>query len=499
LAKVLPAGANVNLNLGEDPFDRLWKTIQTVSQVQGVMNEATLQRDRREAVKEESFQTKMLNTLSLMDESNMSSVNNAEGLLKQLRDQFVTDNPQLIDKADVFYGTVLSTKINPVKQTHLEFSKIKNQIIDAQETMDNMILGVDNNGEFIFDGSEQEFKEQFTKTSKLINRYNIKAQDFNSIMPEENLSLGENALGLRSVLQALPKELNGLFDSVERTLYSQLLNNQITEASFNAAIQAHYNKTTGRIVNESMPLLGQEMKDLYVKQYIPIDNITSQVMNNTFSVYSEIPDDQKANAKNYVDDSKSPPIYFIDGLNYGTRQETLDILNSRKDKFRADIEEKNEEYKSFGAQINKEPRSYINQLDSSGKWAWEKKEENFTFDGLSPLDPDSESDKDKDGSPDLIQAPKTEKKGTDNLNIIKSILLGKGPRNELIKLFGKENVPKNINSQDKKKKKKLYSDMANSIVNEFKNKNKSIPFIKLQTLNRVPKILDNLNSKLKKD
>ena len=78
MAKVLPAGANVNLGLGEDPMDRLLKTIQVASQAQGVMNQATLQRDRRQAVKEESFQTMMLNTLSSMDKSNISSVNGAE-------------------------------------------------------------------------------------------------------------------------------------------------------------------------------------------------------------------------------------------------------------------------------------------------------------------------------------------------------------------------------------------------------------------------------------
>ncbi len=41
--------------------------------------------------------------------------------------------------------------------------------------------------------------------------------------------------------------------------------------------------------------------------------------------------------------------------------------------------------------------------------------------------------------------------------------------------------------------------MSNTIINEFKNQNKSVPFIALQTLNRVPQILANLNSKLNKN
>ena len=56
MAKVLPAGANVNLGLGEDPMDRILKTIQVASQAQGVMNQATLQRDRREAIQLETAQ-----------------------------------------------------------------------------------------------------------------------------------------------------------------------------------------------------------------------------------------------------------------------------------------------------------------------------------------------------------------------------------------------------------------------------------------------------------
>jgi len=500
LVKILPAGANVNLNLGKDPMDRLMDTLRVASQVQNVVNQAQLQRDKREAIKEESFQTIMLNSLSGVDNSNIASVSAAENSLKSIRDRFVEENPGLIDKADAFYGTILSTQINPVKQTHLEFNKFQNSIMTAQEDMNNMILGVDENGEYIFNGSEQEFKEQFTKTSKLVNRYNLKAGQFNSIMPDSNLELAENALGLKTVLQMLPKELNQVFDSVERKLYSDYLNNQITESQFNAALESHYNKTTGRLITESMPLLGNEISNLYVKEYIPINNITSQIEDNSLVKYADIPDLQKDKVLTYVqefDDKKKksaiPPVYYIDGVNYGTKEKTLEVLNSKLYQLKLAIEKKDGEYKSYSAQAYGEPRSYVNKLDSSGKWPWETKEKNFQF---------QLEDKNQNKIPDYLEREEdvsvNKNKMPDYLKF-KSTPLNKGPRDELVKLFGEDNVPKKINSQDLEKLQKLYSDMRNTIIDEFKNKNKSVPFIMLQTLNRVPQILSNLNSKLNKN
>ena len=53
MAKVLPAGANVNLNLGEDPMDRLVQTVDLAMKVGGAFQQA---QDRREARKNNSIQ-----------------------------------------------------------------------------------------------------------------------------------------------------------------------------------------------------------------------------------------------------------------------------------------------------------------------------------------------------------------------------------------------------------------------------------------------------------
>jgi hypothetical protein len=417
LVKVLPPGASVNLNLGADPFDRLLKTIQVASQVQGAFNQAQLQRDKREAIKEESYQTMMLNSMKLVDNSDIDSVSKGEEFLKQTRDRFVSENPELSDRADAFYTTILSTAIEPVKKTHSDFNQSQNEIMTGIDKMNNMILGVDGSGNYVFDGTEQEFKDEFTKASKLINRYNSKAAEYNSVIPDANMELAENTLGLRSVLEKLPSDLIGLFDESEKMLYSQLLKGEITEASFNAAIQAHYNKTTGRALNQTMPLLGNEMKSLYLDSYMPIHNIYNQIEKNEIPLSSSLTLPQQESVKTYIDDSRGDYTYVINDTKYdvGTAKDldtvrkqwdllteeekkvlynnslnlfyakikTLDLLDAQKQNIIREIDKKDVRYKELNAGATGQPTSYASQLESDGKWLWEKTDEtlggDFTF------------------------------------------------------------------------------------------------------------------------
>jgi hypothetical protein len=383
VVKILPPRANVNMNISEGPFDKLLKTIQVVSQAQGAFNQAQLQRDRREAIKEESYQTMMLNSMKLVDNSDIDSVSKGEEFLKQTRDRFVSENPELSDRADAFYTTILSTAIEPVKKTHSDFNQSQNEIMTGIDKMNNMILGVDGSGNYVFDGTEQEFKDEFTKASKLINRYNLKAAEYNSVMPDANMNLAENTLGLRSVLEKLPSDLIGLFDESEKMLYSQLLNNQITEASFNAAIQAHYNKTTGRVLNQTMPLLGNEMKSLYLDSYMPIHNIYNQIEKNEIPLFSELTEPQKESAKTYIDDNGDDYIYVINDTKYDTKTKTLDLLDAQKQNIIREIDKKDVRYKELNAGATGQPDSYASQLESDGKWLWEKTDKplggDFTF------------------------------------------------------------------------------------------------------------------------
>tara|TARA_R100000234_G_scaffold9951_1_gene5763 strand:- start:2476 stop:4233 length:1758 start_codon:yes stop_codon:yes gene_type:complete len=426
MAKILPAGANVNLNLGDDPFDRLLKTIQTVSQVQGVMNEATLQRDRREAVKEESFQTMMLNTLSSMDKSSMSSVSGAESSLKQMRDQFVAENPGMIDKIDTMYGTALSTTINPVKEIHTNFNRDKQTILNQIEALDKKILNVDEG--VALDGSNSKFKEDFQALSKSISRYKARVGEYNSIMPDLAFEMSENVLNATSVLNALPKSLIGIFDDVEQQYYSDLLNGRMTESTFDAALTKYYNDTSGRVTKTTMPLLAAEMKELYNESYLPLDAFTTQIENDLFPKLSSNQSILDQTKPTYYDDDNDT--YFIEGTPYGNKKEALNTLNQQKESLKIQITEKDLAYRGYAYETEGNQRSYAPSLNSSGQWAWDKgpSEEEFEFDVPEMVD------ENKKEISDFIERPEEDVANLDKSQERAKIRLSRYPKSAEKKL-----------------------------------------------------------------
>ena len=434
MAKILPAGANVNLNLGDDPFDRLLKTIQTVSQVQGVMNEATLQRDRREAVKEESFQTMMLNTLSSMDKSSMSSVSGAESSLKQMRDQFVAENPGMVDKIDAIYGTALSTTINPVKEIHTNFNRDKQTILNQIEALDKKILALpDTSKEYYsqgirLDGSNSKFKEDFQALSKSISRYKARVGEYNSIMPDLAFEMSENVLNATSVLTALPKSLIGVFDGVEQQYYSDLLNGRMTESTFDAALTKYYNDTSGRVTKTTMPLLAAEMKELYNESYLPLDALTTQIENDLFPKLSSNQSILDQTKPTYYDDKNKT--YFIEGTPYGSKEETLNTLNQQKESLKIQITEKDLAYRGYAYETEGNQRSYAPSLNSSGQWAWDRgpSEEEFEFDVPEMVD------ENKNEISDFIERPEGDVTSLDKSQERAKIRLSRYPKSAEKKL-----------------------------------------------------------------
>ena len=377
MAKVLPAGANVNLNLGKDPMDRLLETIQVASQAQGVMNQATLQRDRRQAVKEESFQTMMLNTLSSMDKSNISSVNGAEESLKKMKNNFIAENPGMTDKIDTIYGTALSTTINPIKEIHTNFNRDKELILNQIENLDNRILSV--NEKVALDGSSSQFKEDFQTLSKSINRYKSRLGEYNSIMPDLAFEMSENVLNATNVLTSLPKSLIGIFDDVEQSYYSDLLNGRMTESVFDAAMTKYYNDTSGRITKQTMPLLASEMKDLYSESYLPLDTLTTQIENDLFPNLSSNQSILDQTKPTYYDDDNDT--YFIEGTPYGNKKEALNVLNQQKEDLKIKITQKDLAYRGYAYETEGNQRSYATEINSDGQWAWDRglSEDKFEF------------------------------------------------------------------------------------------------------------------------
>ena len=391
MAKVLPAGANVNLGLGEDPMDRLLKTIQVASQAQGVMNQATLQRDRRQAVKEESFQTMMLNTLSSMDKSNISSVDGAEESLKKMRNNFIAENPGMTDKIDTIYGTALSTTINPIKEIHTNFNRDKQLILNQIENLDNRILSIDE--KVALNGSSSEFKQDFQTLSKSINRYKTNLGEYNSIMPDLAFEMSENVLNATSVLNSLPKNLIGIFDSTEKKLYSDLLNGQLTESMFDAELKNYYAQSSGRVKNQVMPLLGAEMKDLYLESFQPVNNNILNIENDVLPKMSDKNFNQKLveeKTSSYVDDrDKNNVIYYIEGQPFSTKEKTLTTLKTNKSKIQQQILDKDNAYKGYMQELVGERFSYAGELLSEGRWAWESENNKIGLNSFTMIDDNS--------------------------------------------------------------------------------------------------------------
>ena len=447
MARILPAGANVNLNLGEDPMDKLLKTIQVASQAQGVMNQATLQRDRRQAIKEESFQTMMLSTLSSMDKASMASISGAEESLTEMKDKFLLENPGMTDKINTLYGTALSTTINPVKEVHTNFNRDKDLILRQIDGLDKKILNLPDTSEeytsqgIMLDGSNSQFKENFQELSKNISRYKARVGEYNSIMPDLSFEMNETVLNATSVLNSLPKNLIGVFDAVEQGFYSDLLNGRITESTFDAGMEKYYANNQGRVINTTMPLLAAEMKDLYQEKYIPLeefdrqikidvkikeleDTIKNEKLKGKKANKDEIEglEDKIQNLKNqglipklsgnqaiigkkdptYYDDTND--VYYLEGVPYGTTDEALAALHAQKADIQGDILNKDNAYRGYTYEAEGEQRSYAADLNSDGDWAWNKKEKEFKF-----KDEDEDKDKvpsmqdsDGDGIPDYI-------------------------------------------------------------------------------------------------
>lgn len=420
MAKILPAGSNVNLNLGEDPFDKLLKTISIASQAQGVINQANLYSEKRDAIKNESMQTIMLNSIMNMDKENINSINGAEQNLLEIKNNFISENPDLTDDANTFFSTTYRTSIKPLQKLHREFDVSKNKIYNGIRNLDSAILNSDDG--LIIEGDVQPFKEEYSNLAKEISLYKLNSQQYNQIMPGLNDNLALDVNSASELLGVLPNQLKGLFDGFEQELSSQLLNGEIEVAQYNAQLKNYFNKTDGNVVSNIMPRLEGEMNTLYKKQYIPQKSFLDSIKSDSVPRLLDELDDKQ---KNYYDSSSG--IYYYDNkpLNNtvddtGNKEELAKAKNiaiAQMEQImipiRANIKNKDELYKQYNLQTGMGETSYASSLVDEGKWSWEKSEEEFElFDpGTTTKSTDvgglTDVDVDGDGIPDGIDADTT--------------------------------------------------------------------------------------------
>jgi len=259
MAKVLPAGANVNLGLGEDPMDRLLKTIQVASQAQGVINQATLQRDRRQAIQLESAQTLMANTLSNVEKSDYGSLNSAEQNLNNIRDNFKKKYPEMSDRIESFHGTSLN-EIKTFKRTHEKFNRIKDSYNRQLEKFSGKILDLDN--EFIYETGSDMFKEDYSDLISTISTFNANASDFRNVLGSDFDDLFLEMSSSSEVLGQMPQLLPGEFNDAEQSFVVEALTGAIDGATFKTSMLGVKAKTEDVIVNKNIPVVEKKLETL---------------------------------------------------------------------------------------------------------------------------------------------------------------------------------------------------------------------------------------------
>tara|TARA_X000001388_G_scaffold57244_1_gene42521 strand:- start:6501 stop:8843 length:2343 start_codon:yes stop_codon:yes gene_type:complete len=384
MAKILPAGANVNLGLGEDPMDRLLKTIQVASQAQGVMNQATLQRDRREAIQLETAQKLMTNQVLRMDAQNPVSIQETKNALLEFKNKFTKENPRLADDIDVFYGTAYNTEIKPIEDTHNRFNQIKDRLYLSLENINKNVQSLPNNT--IIASDEMKFKNELGDLFGVLNDYKSNQAMFKQYLPDLNTGLYSDVVAANNLSTTLPKELKGLFDDVEQDLIVSLGKGEISLEYYNAARSKYFTASQGQVNSKIIPRISGEINSLW-KDYQAPTAFKQAIASGKVPLQN----DAIENQKNYYDETQG--IYYYNGqqLNLGkfedktyneddpdtwlaaakvNAEKTLQnvYLNDIKDK----IIEKDALYKEYIQSATGEPSSYATQLIDSQKWPWQK-------------------------------------------------------------------------------------------------------------------------------
>ena len=472
MAKVLPAGANVNLGLGEDPMDRLLKTIQVASQAQGVMNQATLQRDRREAIQLETAQKLMTNQVLRMDAQNPVSIQETKNALLEFKNRFTKENPRLADDIDVFYGTAYNTEIKPIEDTHNRFNQIKDRLYLSLENINKNVQSLPNNT--IIASDEMKFKNELGDLFGVLNDYKSNQAMFNQYLPDLNTGLYSDVVAANNLSTTLPKELKGLFDDFEQDLIVGLGKGEYSLEHYNAAKNKYFNASQGQVNSKIIPRISGEINSLWKDYQAP-----TAFKQAIASGKVPLQDESIENQKNYYDETQG--IYYYNGqqLNLGkfedktyneddpdtwlaaakiNAEKTLQnvYLNDIKDK----ITEKDALYKEYIQSATGEPSSYATQLTDSQKWPWQE----GTSGGLiEDIKLDNNNNKDKDS----IQL--------ENLDDFTKLGI---------------NVPENLTLDD-------LNSMEAEITKMVQDESDSGNFVKLQTLTSANFAISNAKAKIK--
>tara|TARA_R100001463_G_scaffold25272_2_gene59992 strand:+ start:3970 stop:6123 length:2154 start_codon:yes stop_codon:yes gene_type:complete len=369
MAKVLPAGANVNLGLGEDPMDRLLKTIQVASQAQGVINQATLQRDRREAIQLDNVKSLMTNAVNTIDYSDSASVSEGENQLNIMAQQYIQKYPELTADIEGISTTFIAQNIKPKKDLHNNFARDKKALDNALETIDNEILSLDD--ELILNVENNVFKDDFVKLGKILANYKLNSSNYQSIMPEQNTELAMDVARTEALMETLPDIATGIFDAREKQLVSDFINGRTDANLFDQAMKQYYKETSGKIANQFLPALKKEMDETYAQysslwkykedlqregntddayRVASLDDGTEQVIDK-FNFFKDLtgagePDIKSKEATGYIDDE-----FYVLGQQFGSKEDAISFLDQQLQSLQNNVENKDIAYRRYKEEL----------------------------------------------------------------------------------------------------------------------------------------------------
>ena len=418
MAKVLPAGANVNLNLGEDPFDRLLKTIQTASQVQGVVNQAQLQRDRRNAIKTESLQTMMINAVSGMDAENPSSIAETKNSLVEMKDKFIAENPGLSDDIETFYGTTYNTTIKPIEDVHSKFNLDKERLYSSIQKLNDNILALPD--ETIVPQDKIMFKQELMGLHKALSSLKSNAALYNKTMPGLSGALLLDADNAERLSRKLPELMVGLFDDFEQDLTSQLLNNQLSFSLYEQEMNKYYAKNDGKAASIIVPRLENELQSLYTS-YQSESVIYDSILSGSIETYDDA--ESSTSQKNYFDSDTGVYYYNNQPLNKSIQDDQENYNEDKEewlknaqeqaasqmkklvlDPLEDSITDKDKLRGSYNLKIKSDDSSYATLISDSQKWPWE---DDFFIEDTDEIDVNT--DNNKNNIPDYLERSEGDK------------------------------------------------------------------------------------------
>tara|TARA_A100001515_G_scaffold122371_1_gene105853 strand:- start:1130 stop:3010 length:1881 start_codon:yes stop_codon:yes gene_type:complete len=498
LAKVLPAGANVDLNLGDDPMDRLVQTVDLAMKVGGAYQKA---QDRRRTASSNEM-TDLLTMLT--NGSRYLSGDDYQKIGNQIKN--ATSNARGI-------GTpTLSTQADLLENVHESLALSNTEYENSLLTFNNDFMNIDifNQSNYTAaDGKSvnMEFLDEinnkgidwFNDTQAQLSNYQMKLFDVNAngqLVPKKDNQASRKAMA------DYQKAQNMFYN-----LYDSRLNNVISEEEY------IYIAQNGGLTNEALDNYRQVVLDNATNRLNTLERsiasnnkLTSSLkMKKTDKLrvaLKDTDDGENAWILNYLEENQDiteaelnqaleyTPEEYENGIFLGPSGEVEDMPEKIKRVYDSLIAEAN----NTSISLNAEYDDLKDRFDFWSPFTWDSKNSASIVDpgsgsGIKLKDNNNKEtpilDEDGDGMSDYIQRPVEEETPEKEEAPVED-------KKPLFKLENKEdfvklgiNVPDNLTESDLKRIEKELLDISNNMGDSDTN------FVKMQSISRATFAINN--------